>query len=438
VAVAYSGGRDSSALLHATLAVAPPGIKVIALHVHHGLSPLADEWLAHCEAQCALWARSGLPIEFAWTRLVTGAPRGQSVEAWARTMRYRALRRMALDHGADLVLLGHHRRDQAETFLLQALRGAGVTGLAGMPVVAHRDGIVWLRPWLERPRLDIEAYAKRFRLKFVHDHSNDDPRYARSRLRVQVWPALERAFAHVESALADSARWAQQANACLSELARQDLEPLLIGDRGLDLKRWFELSSARRGNVLRAWLRLQAGRVAPATLVSRLLVELRPRGVAAWHMDGAQLRSYRGILRFSIDASPARTGGLSRATRLAVHAPGVYPVSGWAGCLHVEKADQGGVPIACLAELELRPLQGAVQFQAGPGRPPRSLKKQYQTAGVPAWERQGPLLYSRGQLVFAPGLGLDARAIAIPGQPQAGLRWVVDEVGWTSTARIDR
>ncbi|HET6599350.1 MAG TPA: tRNA lysidine(34) synthetase TilS, partial [Burkholderiaceae bacterium] len=146
VAVAYSGGRDSTALLHATLAAAAPlSVHVVALHVHHGLSPNADAWLAHCDAQCARWARRGHPLTFAAQRLATQPARGESVEAWARSARYAALAEMALAHGATLVLLAQHRRDQAETFLLQALRGAGVAGLAGMPRGVERAGIVWQR-----------------------------------------------------------------------------------------------------------------------------------------------------------------------------------------------------------------------------------------------------------------------------------------------------
>jgi tRNA(Ile)-lysidine synthase len=100
---------------------------------------------------------------------------------------------------------------------------------------------------------------------------------------------------------------------------------------------------------------------------------------------------------------------------------------GWGGTLHVERVREAGVPMAWLAHVELRARAGAEQFQAGIGRPPRSLKKQYQQAGVPAWERAGPLVYSGGQLVFVPGLGLDARVIGLPGQPMVTLRWMQDE-----------
>ena len=426
VAVAYSGGRDSSALLHATLAAAAPhGIEVAALHVHHGLSARADDWLAHCKAQCARWAKRGWLLEFASFRVVDAPAAGDSVEAWARTMRYRALRDLAVQQGASVVLLAHHRRDQAETFLLQALRGAGPAGLAGMPASVLREGITWARPWLHRPREDIDAYVVRHRLKCIEDESNDDPRYARNRLRLQTWPALVGSFPQAESALADSARWAQQARECLSDLAIQDLEPLTSGSDGLDLKAWFELSTARRSNVLRAWLKLRTGRFAPASLVVRLMAELQPRGSSRWPLEADELRAYRGVLYHIGPGGQHPQRGLESAEgSLSVNRVGEFRLPGWGGCLLVKRSKEEGVPLAWLGRLELKPRSGGERFQLGPGRPPRSLKKQYQANGVPTWERQGPLLYSGGQLVFVPGLGLDARVWALAGQEQVSLSWL--------------
>ncbi len=425
VAVAYSGGRDSSALLHATLAAAEPlGVRVAALHVHHGLSPFADDWLAHCQSQCARWARRGRPVTFA-SMQVSGQPaRGESVEAWARTARYRGLRELALEQGAALVLLAHHRRDQAETFLLQALRGAGPAGLAGMPASALREGITWARPWLARPREDIEAYATRHRLKVIEDESNHDPRFARSRLRLQLWPALVGSFPQAESALADSAQWAQQAAECLADLALQDMELRVDATGGLDVRAWLELAPARRSNLLRAWLKLSSGKAAPASLVARLMAELRPTGTARWPLDGGELRSYRAVLRWAPIGGSAERSKVAAEVELAVGGVGEFCLPGWGGCLRVMATKEQGVPLAWLGRLAIKPRAGPERFQAGLGRPPRSLKNQYQASAVPAWERDGPLFYSGGQLVFVPGLGLDARVLALPGQPQVSLQWV--------------
>ncbi|MEO6032618.1 MAG: tRNA lysidine(34) synthetase TilS [Burkholderiaceae bacterium] len=428
VAVAYSGGRDSTALLHATLAAAAPlSVQVLALHVHHGLSPNADAWLAHCDAQCALWKRRGHPLAFAARRLAIQPVRGESVEAWARDARYAALAEMALAHGARIVLLAQHRRDQAETFLLQALRGGGVAGLAGMPRRIARAGIIWQRPWLDWPREAIEAYGRRHRLRFVSDESNDDPRFARNRLRRHVWPVLTAAFPATETTLAAAAAWSRQAAQALEELAALDLARVADA-RGLDVVAWCALSDARRSNALRAWLKGRLGAAVPATLTTRLLTELPRATSARWPLAESELRLHRGrlecvasALRSSDAAAPHRS--VARETALSIRRAGRYALPGWGGNLLVERVTEDGVPLAWLAHLQLRARAGAESFQAAIGRPPRSLKKQYQAAGLPAWQREGPLVFSGGQLVFVPGLGLDARVIGLPGTALVNLDW---------------
>ena len=422
VAVAYSGGRDSSALLHATQrAAAPLGVEVLALHVHHGLGRHADAWEAHCRAQCA-----AASITFLGERLTTRPARGDSIEAWARRARYQALRRLALEGGANLVLLAHHRRDQAETLLLQALRGAGIAGLAGMPRQVLRDGIHWARPWLDMPREQIDAYIAAHAVEHIDDDSNADPRFARNRLRLSDWPALTAAFPQVDAALATAAQWAQQAGACLDELAALDLGALDAaspsGAAGLPLCEWQSLSSARRSNALRAWLRRATGQGASAALVERLLRELPAAGEGHWPCGNAQLRRHRGQLR--LVPMPARAVLAARKATLAIRRAGRYRLPGWGGSLCVERVAAGGVALAWLARVELKARAGGERFQAAIGRPARSLKKQFQGADVPAWQRDGPLVYSGGQLVFVPGLGLDARVIALPGQPQVRLHWL--------------
>ena len=425
VAVAYSGGRDSTALLHATLrAAAPLGVQVVALHVHHGLSPNADAWLERCRATCEAWAKNGEPLRFAAQR-VAGAPaRGESVEAWARKARYDALHELAVKHGAGLVLLAQHRRDQAETVLLQALRGAGVAGLAGMPRVIARDGVTWARPWLGYPRTAIEAYVETHGLEPLEDESNDDPRFARNRLRLQVWPTLVDAFPHAEASIATAAAWAQEASSALGELAALDLT--LVAPRGpLQIDPWQMLSPARRSNALRAWLRGQTGASASATLVARLSNELPSARSGRWLVAGGELRSHRAQLMWlpASQRAPSRVAAPEGAT-LRIPRGGLYRLPEWGGALKVTRALEGGVALDALERVDLCSRRGAEQFQAGPGRPARSLKKQYQAAGVPEWQRQGPLVYGAGRLLFVPGLGIDARALARPGERQMSLDWI--------------
>jgi tRNA(Ile)-lysidine synthase len=394
-------------------------VHVLALHVHHGLSAHADEWLRHGADLCRRWARRGLPVQFVAHVLGQQPARGDSVEAWARRARYRALRRMALDHGADLVLLAHHRRDQAETFLLQALRGGGVAGLAAMPGIIRREGVTWGRPWLGQPREAIEAYARRQRLRYIDDASNDDPRFDRNRLRLRVWPVLDEAFPGAEAALASAARWAQEAAAGLDAWAAVDLPSVTNGDE-LGIAAWRALPSARQVNALRAWLHRQFGKAAPASLVTRLLAELDVKASMRWPAPPGELRSYRGRLRCEARTPQAQAAASVPAD---LSEPGKHPFAGWGGSFVVEAAASNGLAVTMAGRLELRPRRGGDRFQAGPGRPPRSLKLQYQAAGVPAWQRAGPIVCHEGVPVFVPGLGLDARARALDGEPQVRLEW---------------
>ena len=421
--MAYSGGRDSTALLHATLTAARPlGLRVLALHVNHGLSAHADEWQRHCGEVCRRWARRGLPVRFVAHALDGRPARGESVESWARQSRYGALRRMALDGGADLVLLAHHRRDQAETFLLQALRGGGVAALSAMPAIVRREGVTWARPWLDQPREAIEAYLRRHRLRHIDDDSNGDPRFARNRLRTLAWPALLRAFPDAEVSLASAARWAQEAAAGLDQWAAVDLQAVASAD-ALDIAAWRALPSARQGNALRAWLRQRFGKGAPATLVSRLGAELDERASRRWPAPAGELRSYRGRLRFE-KTSPSKPS--APPLRVDLSRAGAHEFAAWHGRFIVAPATSKGLGVAMAQRLELRDRRPGDRFQAGPDRPPRSLKLQYQAQGVPAWQRTGPIVCHAGEPVFVPGLGLDERARAADGEAQIRLVWHCD------------
>lgn len=436
VAVAFSGGRDSVALLHATAKALQSlglGAEVVALHVHHGLSVHADDWLVHAQRMCATLKTQGLPVSLRWRHLTLAPQAGDSVEALARRARYQALAEMAREAGADLVLLGQHRRDQAETFLLQALRGGGVRGLSAMPADTVRDGIRWVRPWLSRTREEVEAYVEHHGLHYVDDDSNEDPRYARNRLRREVWPALIAAFPGAEACLAASARRLQDVLPLVQAREQAWLQALVtVDDAGqatLDVARWSELSGGDRRLALVAWYRSVSGSGLPANWVERLAAELPGlvyRGRAC-RWGALNLALYRGRLSWLPAAhAGGEAGRASDVRRLQVCRPGAYPLPGW-GTLRVFEVPAGGVAPHVLGDIELRPRRGGEQFQAGPGRPPRCLKKQYQSAGVPPWCRGGPLLWSGGQLVFVPHLGIDARCLAAADGPQWGMEWLAEQ-----------
>jgi tRNA(Ile)-lysidine synthase len=282
-----------------------------------------------------------------------------------------------------------------------------------MPSQVERDGIVWARPWLNHAQEAIAAYARRHRLRFVDDPSNTDPRYARSHLRAEVMPALRQAFPGAEALLAASAARSAEAQAVLTEVAQADLAALRDG-AALRLLPWRALSEPRRRNALRAWLREQLGRGAQQTLVERLMAELPGAGPAQWPCEGGVLRRYRGRLMAAVD-SPGRAAAVVQRQ----HEP-----DGPRGALHSVAVKQGGIALDLLRDAQWRARCGGERFQRAPGTPPRSLKKQFQAAGVAAWQRDAPLLFSAdGRLLFVPGLGIDARALAAAGEAQCALSW---------------
>ncbi len=379
VAVAASGGRDSTALLHCTVRKAAAlGVEVVALHVHHGLMANADAWLHQVQTQARRWG-----ADFAAQRLQTRPQSGDSVEAWARRERYKALAAMAHEAHCSVVLLAHHRRDQAETWLLQALRGAGAAGLSAMPVQAERAGLTWYRPWLQQSRAAIDAYVRSHRLRCIEDDSNTDLRYARNRLRQQVWPVLTDAFADAETALVAAAAQAQQAQALAAEVADDDLRALLVARAGehpgLLLPAWQLLSAARRSNALRFWLRQVLGQGAPETLVQRLLNDLtRPetapaRNGARWPAPGAELRLHQGVLSsFAVSTLPPDAESVQQpALTLDISRPGLWRVPGWAGSFEVQRVPALGAPVALLRKACLRARAGGERFAAQATATPR-------------------------------------------------------------------
>jgi tRNA(Ile)-lysidine synthase len=231
------------------------------------------------------------------------------------------------------------------------------------------------------------------------------------------------AFPDAEGALATAATWAQEAAAGLAELAALDLERIAPGPE-LDVVRWCALSAARRSNVLRAGLRRETGS-APAPLVHRLLGELPNPRPARWPLANGELHHHRGWLVTALSPPPPRDA--VEAATITITGPGVYPVPEWGGALQATDVARGGAAVSLLRTLDLRPRMGGERFQACPGRPARSLKKQYQARGLAAWQRGGPLVYSGNTLVFAPGLGIDARARARAGEPQMALEWLAGE-----------
>ena len=262
---------------------------------------------------------------------------------------------MALARGIDLVLLAHHRRDQAETFLLQALRGGGVAGLSAMPARVRREGVTWARPWLEMPREAIEAYVRRHRLAYVDDDSNADARFARNRLRLEVWPALEAAFPAAEASLAAAARWAQEATAALAEWAEVDLAAI-CDEASLDIAAWrAPLAGAAEQPLARLAAAVdgsgagrEPGRAAAARGSGPRIDALADRCRRV-----AQL-SRPSPVRAAVRCRHPRRGRRParrrrRPTTIDLSRPGIHELAGWDGAIEVRPVSAGGIAASLAA-----------------------------------------------------------------------------------------
>lgn len=260
LAVAFSGGADSTALLLAAASAWPGAVQ--ALHVHHGLQPAADGFASQCERICATL---GIPLRVMHVK-AAHAP-GQSPEEAARKARYAALAASARDNGAACVLLAQHADDQVETVLLALSRGAGLPGLAAMPARFERHGVLFLRPLLQLPGALLRGWLKEQGIAFVVDPANSDPRYTRSRIR-RLLPTLEAELPGFREAFARSARHAAQAQQVLDEVAAQDLASM-EGEPRIEALQ--ALSRPRQANLLRFWLRRSHAASASAAQLDELL-----------------------------------------------------------------------------------------------------------------------------------------------------------------------
>jgi len=245
--VALSGGVDSVALTHMLGRLPTQYIKpVVAIHVNHGLHPEADNWQTHCAAFC-----QDLGVSFI-AESVQVANMGKGIEAAARDLRYAALSKHL--NSDDALFTAHHQQDQAETVLLNLFRGAGVDGLAGMPIVKELEQSVHVRPLLNISKTEIESYAAHHQLTWVTDPSNKDTAYTRNYIRESLLPNLRQRWSEADKVLSRTAQNMGQAGELLEDLAVLDLANTTDNQHGLKLDTFSELSLARQHNLLRYWL----------------------------------------------------------------------------------------------------------------------------------------------------------------------------------------
>jgi len=286
--VGFSGGLDSTVLLHAVCAfarsagLAPP----LAVHVHHGLQAAADDWARDSGARA-----TELGAIFMLHRVSVERRGGDSIEAAARHARLAAFARV----DADAVLLGHHRDDQAETVLFNALRGSGIAGLAGMPVVRVGSGPPLLRPFLDVPRTSLHDYAAEYGLSWIDDPSNADIALRRNFLRHSVLPSIETGMPQARVALARLAGHAAEAAQLLDELAELDATTWTV-EGELRCRAFVELPPHRARNLLRRVLALHALRMPDAARLEEMLRQLSGGGRPEIRHEGYIITRRQGRL----------------------------------------------------------------------------------------------------------------------------------------------
>ncbi len=416
--LALSGGLDSGCLVAALagLRLTTPGLLPLrALHIDHGLQPAAAEFRAACAALCERFA-----VPLGILRIEIPAVAGESLEAAARTARYAALR-AALASGECLVT-AHHLDDQAETFVLQALRGAGLAGLAAMPA-CRRFGPGWhLRPLLRVPRRDLQAFAAREALLSCMDPMNADPRFDRVYLRDQVWPLLRARWPGASTTIARAAEHAADGQELLDGLADEDLARLRDG-QGLAVTRLRRLTPRRQVNALRRWLDLSGLEPPPAARLNEALRQVL--GAAADQLPAivwgeAALRRYRDRV-FLTAAVPAALAGPIvwdwQAAPVQDLGPGL-------GRLRVVEGS-GGLDAARLAgPLVIRRRTGGERLRPAAGAATQSVQHLCQAAGLLPWWRDAlPFIYAGEVLVAVAERWINADWRAPPDAPAVAFRW---------------
>ena len=418
-----SGGLDSVVLLEVLRRLAGQlGFRLSCVHVNHGISPNARRWAAFCARRCKRHA-----IALALHEVDVEPYRAEGLEAAARRARYQVYARQE----ADFIVLAQHSDDQAETVLLQLLRGAGVKGGAAMPLLRtrvhdHRTARARvpaiLRPMLSLTRAQILAYAKSNRLRWVEDESNADTGRDRNFLRHRVFPVIGQAFPGYRATLARAAAHMAEADGVLSELARADAEQITRGNK-LAVAGLKRLGAARAKNLLR-WLMLQYGAALPEAdrleEALRQIVHARDDAAVRVVLGTHELRRYAGeayLLPLLADP-PSRLERKWDGKR-------AFALPELGGVLRFARAEGAGLKEGLIrskvVHIHLR--QGGEKLRLQTNRSTRSLKNLLQEARMPPWERERlPLVFCGDALVAVPGLGV-----------ASGWQAGYEEAGWVIT-----
>ncbi len=392
--LALSGGVDSVVLLD-ILAQLRPVLKfqLSALYVNHQISPNAPAWGRFCADLCARYE-----VPFTLESVTLDQRSGESLEALAREARYRVFARQ----DTDFMVLAQHLDDQAETLLLQLLRGAGLKGLSGMADCREQGGAL-IRPLLGASRAVIVEYAGRAGLSWIEDESNRDVAFDRNFLRHDVLPELGKRFPAYRETLARSARHFAETAGLLDDLAQIDARDAIHENR-LEVAALRQLSAARAKNLLRYFFDKQGMRMPSAVQLENMLRQLtdaRPDARIHIRQGEFELRRYRDVV-YALRQQKQQYSELSLSWQ------GEEELLLPAGRMNFERRRGEGISLALLSGklVTLRYRRGGERLRPVCGAPSRSLKNLLQESAVPPWQRERlPLVFCGDDLVFVPGVG---------------------------------
>ncbi len=412
LAVAFSGGIDSTALLCLVRQYASErGEPFWVFHIHHGISPNADQWLAHCRQVC-----KELGGCFDALKIQVNSRHAAGIEADARKKRYQALGSLCRQHGVPLLLTAHHQDDQLETILMQLLRGTGLAGLAGMadclalPYQQAGEPVLLGRPLLAVSRKTLERWLVQQGIGYVEDESNSDTAYTRNAIRHRLMPLLTAFYPGFEAHLVGTSRHVRSALRLLDRLAAEDLHRCQDTGGALDMGVVRTLDSDRVDNLLRYWLARHQVRIRSSAWFQELRKQLMS---VSWdvktvlEMDGKAIRKYRDKVTM--------TGQEMRRPPenvLAFNWNGEPSIEfrTWYGILEFELGETGfDVDWFRGRIFSLRPYQGSARLRLA-GRPSKDLKSLYQEAGISGEERRFlPAVWWEEELIYAAGIGQAAQ-----------------------------
>ena len=416
--VAFSGGADSLALLHAfaRTRVDAPDFRLCAVHVDHRLHPESSRWARQCTDVCVRLSVDLTVLELDFEAYDAG----HVDEGAARAARYAAFERFL--RVGDVLCTAHSKDDHVETVLLNLLRGAGPRGLAGIPRRRRLGNATVARPALGVSRADLHAYSRATGLPIVHDPANANPRFSRTVLRRAIIPVLEARWPGARSAMARTANLNRESARLLYALAAIDLEPAGgIGGAMLDVDEVAALEPARRRNAIAGWLRGH-GIASPGERridqIANQVVEARSDAMPCVSLGDVDVRRYRGRMRLVPRMAPVVTQ-VVRNWRIPETLTVAHGSLAWESCI------DGGLDDSVRdASVSVRFRGDDARWMRPLGGRGRSLKKRFQSLGIPPWERgHVPLVYAGNELAAIGSVWINPRLAASSATPGWRIVW---------------